>query len=154
MITRKAPLKMRLWSKTNLPNSEGCMIWTGTLDDDGYGVFKARGKMLKAHRVSLILATGENKDLLVAHSCRNRNCVAPAHLEWKTFKGNTEDRRRDGTLLLGERNPMTKFNPEDIVAIRSAYETGKLNQPELAEKYGVGQNTISRIVRREVWKEV
>lgn len=152
MITRNAPLKIRLWTKTSLPNEEGCMLWTGTLDDDGYGVFKVRGKMLKAHRVSLILASGESHDdLLAVHSCRNRNCVAPAHLSWGTHKQNTEDRRRDGTLLCREKAPATKFTSEDVEKIREMYATGEYFQKDLAKVFDVAQSTIGRITRKDVW---
>jgi len=40
---------------------------------------------------------------------------------------------------------------EKAKEIRRAYFAREANQPQLAERYGVKQNTISRIVSEQVW---
>jgi len=40
-MTTKAASGHRFWSKVQ--RSDGCWIWTGRLDRDGYGKFKAGG---------------------------------------------------------------------------------------------------------------
>lgn len=60
-----------------------CLVWHGPLDDDGYGRTYAGGKSGQlAHRVSYEtfvgpIPTGTEID----HTCRNRACVRPEHLE-------------------------------------------------------------------------
>lgn len=62
-----------------------CWVWTGTLNDRGYGTYQLRGVYrggVKAHRVAFVLANGEIPNgFVIDHLCRNRSCVNPAHME-------------------------------------------------------------------------
>jgi len=65
------------------PNS-GCWIWLGSLRDkkDGYGGIHWRGRMWRTHRlVFTILKKSVSKKLDLDHTCRNRICCNPDHLE-------------------------------------------------------------------------
>ena len=58
--------------------TDSCWLWTGTINRDGYGVY--RGKL--AHRISYIQHVGLFPPGTVTdHLCRVRNCVNPLHLE-------------------------------------------------------------------------
>ncbi len=60
------------------PNS-GCWLWTGYINNHGYGQI---GRNTKAYRESYILARGAIPDgLQIDHLCRVRSCVNPDHLE-------------------------------------------------------------------------
>lgn len=79
----------RFWSKVALPNEQGCMLWLGYINPNGYGRLSIRRQMRLAHRVSYELAYGEIPDgLPLDHLCRMRNCVAPLHLEAVTHREN------------------------------------------------------------------
>lgn len=83
----------RFWPKVALPNGEGCMLWTGSTDRDGYAQFFAAGRMRKAHQLSYVLAYGPipeglEVDHVQSRGCRNRHCVAPLHLEAVTHAEN------------------------------------------------------------------
>ena len=77
----------------------GCWLWTGSLDDKGYGRVWAgirtsggNKRPSPASRVSYQLHVGEiPKGLVVRHKCDNPACVAPHHLEVGTKKENTQD---------------------------------------------------------------
>jgi hypothetical protein len=80
----------RFWSKALTHDENGCMLWTGTKNRQGYGVFSvgAKGRQFnsQAHRVAYKLLVGPIPDGLVldhvkARGCRNRHCVAVDHLE-------------------------------------------------------------------------
>jgi len=56
--------------------------------------------------------------------------------------------------LPGESNPASKLKEEDVKNIRDSYCNDNLSQQNLAEKFGVTQSHISRIIRRQEWKEL
>lgn len=81
----------RFWMKVSLPiTADGCMTWMSSRDGNGYGQFYLgkdpdTGKKIlgKAHRVAFVIANGpiEDDDLELDHTCGNRPCVRPDHLE-------------------------------------------------------------------------
>lgn len=63
-------------------SSTGCWLWRGPLDRDGYGSFYFRKRNRRAHRVGYFLLNGPIPEgLVINHTCRNRHCVNPQHLE-------------------------------------------------------------------------
>lgn len=59
-----------------------CIIYTGTLDPDGYGLYFFRGVTRRANRVAWFLENGEIPDgMVVSPTCGNRACVSPQHLQ-------------------------------------------------------------------------
>lgn len=65
----------------------GCWLWQGPLDRDGYGSFYFRRQPRRAHRVGYFMINGPiASGLFVNHTCRNRHCVNPQHLEAVTAR--------------------------------------------------------------------
>jgi hypothetical protein len=77
---RLARLIARFW--TRVERTEGCWLWRGALQSEGYGINRFGPKRLLAHRVTLLL-DGQPLDaaLEIDHLCRQRRCVRPLHLE-------------------------------------------------------------------------
>lgn len=70
----------RFWDKVE--KTDGCWVWTASKNGDGYGQFRIGSRMCKAHRVAYELEIGQipdNKE--IDHTCRNRACVRPDHLD-------------------------------------------------------------------------
>jgi len=87
----------RFWSKVRLCPRDGCWLWTGAPNADGYGRFQRRlatgvYRMVKAHRYAYELLVGPIPEgLTLDHLCLHRLCVRPSHLEPVT---NAENVRR------------------------------------------------------------
>ena len=86
------PTEVRFWKKVRKGPKTGCWQWMGAIvpgKRGGYGAFRAKGRVWKAHRYAWYLLRGKPpmiKDL--DHRCRNRACVRPSHLEIVTRKEN------------------------------------------------------------------
>lgn len=89
LLTRAAPVLRpsdleRFFEKVGV-SPTGCHVWHAALDPNGYGAFKLNRKKYGAHRIALLIATGQWFDwattrIEIDHSCRNRACVSPSHL--------------------------------------------------------------------------
>lgn len=90
-MSRTPEALRRAIDKRTQPGTNGCLIWTGTLDSDGYpkiGVGRETPdspyQQRPAHRVNWELTNGpipEGHTLARSPECPNRRCVAPDHLE-------------------------------------------------------------------------
>lgn len=59
-----------------------CLVWTGALYPNGYGMISTKGKNTRVHRYAWERENGPIPDgLVIDHLCRNRKCVSPDHLE-------------------------------------------------------------------------
>lgn len=67
----------------------GCWLWEGYLDDRGYPIVWRGRSPVGAHRVVYELELDAvPEDKVLDHTCRNRACVAPHHLEPVTQREN------------------------------------------------------------------
>jgi hypothetical protein len=135
----------------------GCWIFCGNKDKDGYGIFThGRGKQLRAHRASYEFhkkqdATGK----LVCHSCDNPSCINPDHLFLGSPKDNTQDMIKKGrkASCQGSEHPFAKLNEVDILFIKQERSFGK-KLKDIANDYGITFQTVSDICRGKTWKHM
>ena len=92
-------IRRRFYSKVKLGSGAECWPWTAGKISSGYGAFHpGHGKTVLAHRFSYELTVGPIPDgLVIDHTCRNRDCVNPSHLEPVT---NEENLRRGAGYAL------------------------------------------------------
>jgi hypothetical protein len=146
-------------TKSKLPEFSGCIEWSNYRNRQGYGSFKADGKMSLAHRVMYCDYHGVTRDsikhLVVRHACDNPSCFNPAHLLLGTHADNTKDKIERGRHARGEMNGQSKLSRHQAGQIRSLYVRGsrEFGIPALAKKFGVGQSTIREVVLNLRWVE-
>jgi hypothetical protein len=143
-------LPASFWSKVN--KTETCWLWTGAIKPDGYGRICLNGKSHYPHRLSLSHSLGRpiGNGLVVRHSCRNRHCLNPAHLQEGTQKDNYADSVIDGTNTKGEKQGHSKMTEQQVREIRASDKS----LSKLAKIYSVNKSTISMIIKGKTWKSV
>ena len=71
----------------------GCLMWTGSLGNGGYGRIRAGGRNVYAHRYAWEKERGViPPGMEVDHTCHERVCVNVDHLRLSTRQENTQNR--------------------------------------------------------------
>jgi hypothetical protein len=71
-------------------NADGCWLWAGAHDPEGYGHFWNGQRAVVAHRWAYESFVGPvPSDLELDHLCRVRDCVNPDHLEAVSHRENS-----------------------------------------------------------------
>lgn len=134
--------------KIDFNDENGCWLWQGFTDKDGYGALAKRrnGERLntKAHRYAWMLTHGEIPEgLYICHHCDVRNCVNPEHLFLGTQKDNMQDAKNKGRRVGSAVN--AKLTDSDVLKIRA----DSRKHSEIAADYNIYETDVSRIKRRE-----
>ncbi len=140
----------RFWSKVDRRHNTECWLWTAHRNNDGYGNFRFKGKIEKAHRVAWFLRFGVMPPLHALHYCDNRACVNPAHLFTGTHQDNMTDRMAKGRQAKGKKNGLSKLTDDVVREIRNSKES----QRKLAARFGVSSTTIRLARNRKTWTHV
>lgn len=141
----------------NVPTQgDGCWVWSGSKDRNGYGKFSVKGRDVKSHRFmfEFVNTNTDISSLCVCHSCDNPSCVNPAHLFAGTHSDNALDRDRKGRVCHGIKHHSAKLTERDVSEIRSQVAIGSLSLNGAARRYGVRLWAVQQIVSRNTWKRV
>lgn len=151
---RGLSLKERFYSKFIVNSENGCWEWAANRFPKGYGCFKLNGKSNAAHRISYKIHVGEIKErMVICHKCDNPCCVNPNHLFMGTQKENLQDRNLKGRSIKGHKNGRCILTEKDIPIIKSLLKE-KIDQRDIAKKFGVAQTTISSIKLNKSWSHL
>jgi len=134
-------------------HDNGCWLWSGACNVQGYGVISENRKAVLAHRASYELHVGEiPDDLCVLHHCDVPGCVRPDHLWLGTKADNSRDMANKGRHadFKGERHPQAKLVADQVREIRSAVGL----QKTIAAQYGIARNHVSTIRSRKTWRHL
>ncbi len=138
--------KEKLFEKTR-KNKNGCILWTKSVDEGGYGKLTCNYKTVTAHRLSYTIFKGPiPKGMLVCHHCDVRRCINPDHLFLGTHRDNSLDSVKKGRF-----GKPIKLNSRLVKDIRRKYESGRYTQENLAFEYNVSKSTIWDIVKYNHW---
>lgn len=133
----------------NIEKTATCWIWKG-VKIDGYGIMFHK-KPVKSHRFSFEIHKGKiDKNKLICHHCDNPSCVNPEHLYQGTPKDNSQDAYSRNRMVVGEKHHYSKLKENQVKYILDCEERGI----DLANKFNVSEDTISRIRNKKSWKNV
>lgn len=131
-----------------------CVLWPFGRNGGGYGRARFDGSDRLTHVVALERRGGPRPPGTEAcHTpgigCQ-KHCMNYRHLRWDSHRNNLADAVSEGTVKNGERHPCHRLTEDDVREIR------RLPGPDLAiaARYGMSQEHISRIRRRQKWKHV
>lgn len=151
-VYERPSVAFQFWKRVVLPihDPDGCWLWSGDDNGNGYGTFRSQGKLRYAHRTSWEMHFGPIPiGSLVCHHCDNRGCVNPRHL----FVGSPHDNSRDmvakGRVSWGELRPLAKLTEADVIEILQS----TARTCDLAIRYGVSQTAIYRVRAGTAWKK-
>lgn len=103
----------RLWKKIDVVGKTryDCWEWTASLNDYGYGQFRAGEKVSVAHKFVYEELIGPVEEgMVLDHLCRNRKCCNPFHLDQVSIGENTERGTRHGVeIAIPFRTEETEF---------------------------------------------
>lgn len=155
------PLLDRFWEKVN--KTDGCWLWTASLDSSGYGHIAEGRKLRLAHRLSWEIHFGPIPNgLLVCHECDVRSCVNPGHLFLGTNTDNMRDMSAKGRshaprksmqpARQGESNGRAKLNGAQVRELRRLYASGDYTLTQLSVPFGVSFSTVHRAISGRGWR--
>lgn len=141
--TRGWPLKERL-EHFSEAQSNGCRLWTGAKDKDGYGWLYYEGGNKRAHRLALFVRDGVMPRGFACHRCDTPSCINPDHLFVGTNRDNCRDMARKG------RHGMLCIPRETIEAIRASPESSR----KAGARFGVSPGYVSHLRLEDRRREV
>jgi len=136
----------------------GCWIFTGAVNESGYGIVGTGGRGQpndRAHRITYRHYCGPIPEgMFVCHWCDTPSCCNPDHLFLGTNHDNVKDMVRKGRNsppprnphVVGSMHPGAKFTEDQVRAMRADHAAGK-SIYRIAKETGSNQSTMHRIIR-------
>jgi hypothetical protein len=136
-----------------------CLVWTGSINTNGYGHFSSGYRLFLAHRWAYETFKGPLGGLWALHKCDNPRCVEVAHMFAGTVTDNVRDmeskgRGRHTGSNRGARNGNAKLTEEDVRGIRELCTRGEMMRKDIAALYGVAGSAVTVIANRKSWRHV
>ena len=143
------------WFAAPKKEQNGCRLWLGRVNSDGYANFEIKSKYYSAARTALERKLGRKlkPKKEACHTCHVRSCVEPSHLYEGTRLSNMRDRVTAGryaTQPKGSQQSNAKLTEADVKKIR---RDTRYNY-EIAADYGVSTPNIWKIKHRLNWTHV
>lgn len=137
-------------------DGDGCHIFCGHLNEDGYGRINSNGKLIYVHREIWKLNKGPiPHKLYVCHKCDKPACWNKDHLYVGTQFDNMRDRKERGRYAYckGSKNNSSKLNEEKVRAIKKRLANNETAY-SIARDYNVTGEAILHIKHGRYWKHV
>lgn len=141
------PLWGRFWEKVE--KTPECWLWTAGVLPTGRGLFQVGRRVLPAPRVAWQMVYGVVPPVVLPE-CQEVLCVRPSHLRGFT-------RKNAAAWLMAHGTPVGRstLTAKQVRRAREAWDGGNgVPIADLADRYCVHPNTMSRALRGVTWKHV
>lgn len=151
-------LPKAFWDKVQI-NPNGCWLWTGAIDTQGYGRIARTPfgqKAAKVHRLIFEHVHGAIPNgAHICHTCHRQACINPNHLYAGTAQSNMDDKMKAGRhrTTRGAECSWSKLDDAKVLEIRRLAKAGE-NWTKLGYLFGVSESNIRQIVTRKSWKHL
>jgi hypothetical protein len=136
-----------------ITSAHACWLWTGALNDAGYGQLNIAQRPVKAHRLIYEIVNGPIPDgLCVLHRCDVRACVNPSHLFIGTRHDNVDDMiaKNRQNWVRGERIGCARLTEADVREIRAQTESHRA----IWRRFGISKSQWYAIRKGHNWRHV
>lgn len=145
-------MRKTFWEKVDVRGKDECWNWKLAKQHGGYGQSSVNGINITAHRLACRLSGRNIEGMCVCHKCDNRACCNPSHLFLGTRVDNVRDMDRKGRRSVGSNHWKSKITEKDVLKIRSL--SGKMSVLNLSKKFNLSDSSITKIIKRQLWKQV
>lgn len=139
-------------------NENGCWLWNGYVNRDGYGMTSFNKKQhVLVHRLIFECYNGPiKKEDIIRHKCNKPSCCNPDHLLLGTVQDNVNDRVRENRSAIGSRNNRAVLNEYDVYQILLGIENNKFNSiRQIVDEYSmITRKAIESLLKGESWMHV
>lgn len=131
---------------------DDCWLWTGSVNNMGYGIASYGGHGRAAHRLIYELLIGPvPADLDCCHICDNPRCVRPDHMFIGTRKDNMQDAASKGRLRRGDRCPSAVLTEATVRQALASFRAGR-RICDIARDHGVNYKLMHSALRGPSWQ--
>jgi hypothetical protein len=135
-----------------IQRGEGCWLWVGGKNRDGYGTYYVDGLRKMAHRHAWELVNGPiPSGMVLLHECDQPACCNPAHLRVGTHAENIADKVQKSRQAKGERTAQSVLTTEQVLEMRRLYKFRVVTYKMLAVQFGVCKDTVQKAIRGINW---
>lgn len=141
--------------------TENCIEFRHGINKSGYSRLTTReGHHVFAHRFVYCWVNDVPKEDIkgyaIMHSCDNRLCINPKHLQKGTWADNNKDRAEKGRSAANvhSRRHLTEDQVREIRKRYSPIPWLKSGCRTLADEFGVERSTIMSIIKRETYRDI
>jgi hypothetical protein len=128
-----------------------CWLWLGSVMDQGYGRFKADGKIFMISRYAWReKGKPEPGALTVSTRCENRLCVRHLYTRTRAEIMASIPRR----WASGEDSQLAHATSKQVLLMRKLYAKGNVTQTALAKRFGMSTSNVKSILGRRSWKHI
>lgn len=132
----------RKLKRYDIDPATGCWNWLVMLNPAGYASTRINGKTQRVHKLLYEIINGPvPKGLELDHTCRNRRCINPDHLEPVTHAVNMQ------------RGKITKLTEDQVRRIRLLSANG-YSQYKVAAMIGISRSAVAGILMGRRWRNV